>query len=53
MKVDDNYGNYVRTFMSQLCGWGILDFCMAFRLRVFDFFIPLYIHLTIFKIARL
>jgi hypothetical protein len=38
MKVDDNYGNYVRTFMSQLCGWGILDFCMAFRLRVFDFF---------------
>jgi hypothetical protein len=35
----DNYGNYVRKFMWQLCGWGIVDICMTFHKRAFDFFI--------------
>jgi hypothetical protein len=29
----DKYGNYVRKFMWQLCGWG-----MSVHKRVFDFF---------------
>jgi hypothetical protein len=49
----DKYGNYVRKFMWQLCGWGRVDICMTFHKRAFDFFIPLHIDLTIFKIARL
>jgi hypothetical protein len=46
----DKYGNYVRIFMCQLCR---VDICMTFHKRAFDFFIPLHIDLTIFKIARL
>jgi hypothetical protein len=49
----DKYGNYVRKFMWQLCGWGRVDICMTFHKRAFDFFISLHIDLTIFKIARL
>jgi hypothetical protein len=49
----DKYGNYVRKFMWQLCGWGRVNICMTFHMRAFDFFIPLHIDLTIFKIARL
>jgi hypothetical protein len=48
----DKYGNYPRKFMWQLCGWGRVDLCMTFHKRAFDFFIPLHIDLTIFKIAR-
>jgi hypothetical protein len=33
----DKYGNYVRKFIWQLCGWGIVDICMTFHLRAFDF----------------
>jgi hypothetical protein len=46
-------GNHVRKFMWQLCGWGRVDICMTFHKRAFDFFIPLHIDLTIFKIAQL
>jgi hypothetical protein len=50
----DKYGNYVGKFMWQLCdGWGRVDICMTFHKRAFDFFIPLHVDLTIFKIARL
>jgi hypothetical protein len=49
----DKYGNYVRKFMWRLCGWGIVDICMTFHRRAFDFFYSLHIDLTIFKIARL
>jgi hypothetical protein len=49
----DKYGNYVQKFMWQLCRWGIVDICMTFHKRAFDFFIPLHIGLTIFKTARL
>jgi hypothetical protein len=49
----DKYGNYGRKFMWQLCGWGIIDICMTFHMRAFDFFTPLHIDLIIFKIARL
>jgi hypothetical protein len=48
----DKYDNYVRKFMWQLCGWGIVDICVTFHKRAFDFFISLHIDLTIFKIAR-
>jgi hypothetical protein len=37
MIVDKN-GNYVRKFMWQLCGWDIVDICMTFHRRGFDFF---------------
>jgi hypothetical protein len=37
----DKYGNYVRKFMWRLCGWGIVDICMTFHRRAFEFFIPL------------
>jgi hypothetical protein len=36
--VVDKYGNYVRKFMWQLCGWGRVDICMTFHMRAFDFF---------------
>jgi hypothetical protein len=50
----DKYGNYVRKFMWQLCGWDRVDICMTFHRRAFDFFfVPLHVDLTIFKIARL
>jgi hypothetical protein len=50
----DKYGNYVRKFMWELCGWGRVDICMTFHKRAFDFFfIQLHIDLTIFRIARL
>jgi hypothetical protein len=49
----DKYGNYVRKLKGQLCRWGRVDICMTFHKRAFDFFIPLQIDLTIFKIARL
>jgi hypothetical protein len=49
----DKYGNYVRKFMWQLCGWGRVDICMTFHKRTFEFFIPLHIDLTIFKIVQL
>jgi hypothetical protein len=29
---------YVRKFMWQFCGWGIVDICMTFHMRAFDFF---------------
>jgi hypothetical protein len=32
------YGNCVRKFMWQLCGWGMVDICMTFHKRAFDFF---------------
>jgi hypothetical protein len=31
----DKYGNYVRKFMWQLCGWGIVDICITFHRRAF------------------
>jgi hypothetical protein len=34
----DKYGNYVLKFMWQLCGWGMVDICMRFHKRAFDFF---------------
>jgi hypothetical protein len=34
----DKYGNYVRKFMSQPCGWGRVDIYMTFHKRAFDFF---------------
>jgi hypothetical protein len=34
----DKYGNYVRKFIWQLCGWGIVDICMTFHMRAFNFF---------------
>jgi hypothetical protein len=34
----DKYGNFVRKFMWQLCGWGRVDLCMTFHKRAFDFF---------------
>jgi hypothetical protein len=37
----------------QLCGSGTVDICMTFPKRTFDFFIPLHVDLTIFKIVRL
>jgi hypothetical protein len=37
----DKYGNCVRKFMWQLCGWDRVDICMTFHKRAFDFFIPL------------
>jgi hypothetical protein len=46
----DKYGNYVRKFMWQLCGWAIADICMTFHLI---FFISLHVDLTVLKIARL
>jgi hypothetical protein len=49
----DQYGNYVRKFMCQLYGWGMVDIGMTFHKSAFDFFIHLHIDLTIFKIARL
>jgi hypothetical protein len=49
----DKYGNYVRKFMWQLCGWGRVDICMTFRKRAFDFSISLHVDLTILNIARL
>jgi hypothetical protein len=54
--VVDKYGNYVRKFMWQLCGWGRVEICVTFHMRAFDFFIPLlplHVDLTIFKIVRL
>jgi hypothetical protein len=30
------YGNYVRKFMWQLCGWGRVVICMTFHKRAFD-----------------
>jgi hypothetical protein len=33
------YGNCVRKFMWQLCGWGMVDICMTFHKRAFDFFL--------------
>jgi hypothetical protein len=42
-----------------LCGncvggvWGIVDIYMTFHKHAFDFFIPLHVDLTLFKIARL
>jgi hypothetical protein len=35
----DKYGNYVLKFMWQLCGWGMVDICMRFHKRAFDFFL--------------
>jgi hypothetical protein len=35
----DKYGNYVRKFMWQLCGWGRVDICMTFHMRALDFFL--------------
>jgi hypothetical protein len=32
------YGNYVRKFMWQLCGWGRVAIRMTFHKRAFDFF---------------
>jgi hypothetical protein len=49
----NKYGNYVRKCMWQLCGWGRVDICVTFHKRAFDFFIPLHIYMTSFKIARL
>jgi hypothetical protein len=49
----DKYGNSIRKSMWQVCAWGIVVICMTFHKRPFDFFIPLHIELTIFKIARL
>jgi hypothetical protein len=46
------YGDYVRKFMWQLCGWGRVDNCMTFHKRAFNFFISLHVDLTILKIAR-
>jgi hypothetical protein len=46
----DKYGNYVRKFICQLWEWGRVDICMKFHMRAFDFFIPLHIDLTIFKL---
>jgi hypothetical protein len=46
----DKYGNYVRKFMWQLCGWGRVDICMTFHKRAFNFFLY---HLTILKTVRL
>jgi hypothetical protein len=34
----EKYGNYVRTFMWQLCGWDRVDICMTYNKRAFDFF---------------
>jgi hypothetical protein len=34
----DKYGNYVRKFIWQLCGWGRVDICMIFHVRAFDSF---------------
>jgi hypothetical protein len=34
----DKYGNYVRTFVWQLYGWGRADICMTCHKRAFDFF---------------
>jgi hypothetical protein len=51
--VVDKYGNSVRKFIWQLYGWGRVDICMTFHMRAFDFFIPVHIDLTIFKIVRL
>jgi hypothetical protein len=45
--------NYVRKCMWQLRGWGMVDICMTFHKRAFDFFIALHVDLIIFKIARL
>jgi hypothetical protein len=40
----DKYGNFVRKFMWQPCGWGIVDICMRFHKPAFDFFfVPLHI----------
>jgi hypothetical protein len=33
-----------------VCGWGIVDICMTFHKRAFDFFIPLHIDLTLSKL---
>jgi hypothetical protein len=33
------YGNYVRKFIWQLCGWGRVEICMTFHKRAFDFFL--------------
>jgi hypothetical protein len=45
------------TMYENLCGncvGGVeVNICMTFHMRAFDFFIPLHIDLTIFKIARL
>jgi hypothetical protein len=50
----NKYGNYVRKFMWQLCGWGTVDICMTFHKRAFVFFfILLHIDLTLFKTAGL
>jgi hypothetical protein len=35
----DKYGNYVRKFMWQLCGWGRIDIFLTFHKRAFDFFL--------------
>jgi hypothetical protein len=32
---------------------GIVDICVTFHMRGFDFFMPLHIDLTVFKIVRL
>jgi hypothetical protein len=50
---DCGYLSMATTKMWQLCGRGTVDICMTFHERAFDFFIPLHIGLTIFKIARL
>jgi hypothetical protein len=49
----DKYGNHARKCMWQPCGWGRVDICMRVHKPAFDFFLPLHIDLTIFKIARL
>jgi hypothetical protein len=41
--VVDKYGNYVRKFMWQLCGWGRVDICMTFHMRAFDFFFTYFV----------
>jgi hypothetical protein len=49
----DKYGNYVRKFIWQLCGWGRVNIRMTFHNRAFDFFISLHVDFIIFKIAQL
>jgi hypothetical protein len=34
----DKYGNYVRKFIWQLCGWGRVDICMTLHMRAVNFF---------------
>jgi hypothetical protein len=41
---------YENVGMWHLCGWNRVDICMTFHKPAFDFFIPLHVDLTIFKI---